>query len=155
MINIEEVIRNVVAAVSADDHAAAERAIWEFSQDNCMVNYQRRVASFCEACFGNDVAQSDRTFRFLEEALELAQACGCTTKEAETLLKYVFGRPAGEPAQEIGGVMVTLSALCYTMDVDLKQSAVAELNRVENKIDQIRHKHVTRPTDSPLPGTYA
>ena len=38
--------------------------------------------------------------RFLEEALELVQACGATASEAHQLVDYVYGRPVGEPAQE-------------------------------------------------------
>lgn len=60
------------------------------------------------ACFGATISRdkAERNHRFLEEALELVQACGCTESEAAQLVAYVYGRPAGDPPQEVGGVMV-------------------------------------------------
>lgn len=67
--------------------------------------FQQRVLPWMLDCFGEKIAgdQRERNHRFLEEALELVQACQCTADEAHQLVDYVFGRPAGEKEQEVGG----------------------------------------------------
>ncbi|WP_244494166.1 MULTISPECIES: hypothetical protein [unclassified Ensifer] len=118
--------------------------------------YQKRVGHWMHACFGNDIPYdaAERNFRFLEEALELAQSCGATAEDAGKLVDYVFNRPVGDPRQEVGGVEVTLAALCNAHGIDLDEAREAELNRVWSKADQIRAKHESKPKDirSPLPG---
>lgn len=82
--------------------------------------FQQRVEPWLLACFGEQIAADtiERNHRFLEESLELVQACGCTQSEAHQLVDYVFGRPVGEVQQEAGGVMVTLAALCRAQGID-------------------------------------
>jgi hypothetical protein len=119
-----------------------------------MTSFQERVRDWMLDCFGHGdaTAPRERTHRFLEEALELAQANGCSADEARALLAYVFGRPAGELRQEIGGVMVTLGALCWAMRESLEQAGEDELARCWSKIDRIRAKHAAKPRGSALPG---
>lgn len=116
--------------------------------------YQSRVLEWAIACFGEDLTRNppQRNHRFLEESLELVQAMGCTEEEALQLVKYVFARPAGEPRQEIGGVMVTLALLCAVNDIDLATCADDELKRIWGKIEQIRAKQAAKPEFSPLLG---
>lgn len=106
------------------------------------------------ACFGSEIAsdEMERNHRFLEEALELVQACGCTKSEACQLVDYVYGRPAGEIQQEVGGVMVTLAALCLAQAVNMHACGDVELERVWSKIEVIRAKQAAKPAHSPLPG---
>jgi Fe-S-cluster containining protein len=115
--------------------------------------FQQRVDAWIEACFGAESGADrvERNHRFLEEALELAQANGCTRHEAHQLVDYVFSRPTGEANQEAGGVMVTLSALCSAAGIDLATAAKTELARVWSKIDTIRAKQAAKPKHSPLP----
>jgi hypothetical protein len=115
--------------------------------------YQERVDDWMQSCFGEKISgdRVERYQRFLEEALELAQAMGCTRSEARQLLHYTFDRPAGEPAQEVGGVMVTLAALCSASDINLDDAAEIELARVWTKQDEIRAKQAAKPKHSPLP----
>src|SRR5206468_12137232 len=87
-----------------------------------------------------------------EEALELVQALGCTRSEAHQLVDYVFARPAGEPAQEAGGTVVTLAALCIANDLCMHEAAETELARIWTKIDVIRAKQAAKPKHSLLPG---
>lgn len=105
------------------------------------------------ACFPaaalND--QQERVQRFLEEALELAQASGCSKKEAIELVDYVFSRPTGDQNQEIGGVMVTLAGLCSALQIDMDDAGETELNRNWQRLHTIRAKQSRRPTNSPLP----
>ncbi|WP_222935047.1 hypothetical protein [Pseudomonas fluorescens] len=120
------------------------------------VQFQSRVQPWMTACFGEAIAadRQERNHRFLEEALELVQANQCTASEAHQLVDYVYGRPVGEPSQEVGGVMVTLAALCLALGLDMHVAAETELARIWTKVEQIRAKQATKPAMSPLPGAY-
>jgi NTP pyrophosphatase (non-canonical NTP hydrolase) len=116
--------------------------------------YQQQVVEWMLACFGLEVSvdRVERVHRFIEESLELAQAIGGSADDAHKLVDYVFGRPLGEPRQEVGGVLVTLAALCNAMAIDMEAAGQAELDRVWTKIDRIREKQRKKPHGSPLPG---
>lgn len=107
------------------------------------------------ACFGPLIPYDkvERNHRFLEEALELVQAAGCTRQEAILLVKYVYDRPVGELHQEIGGAMVTLAALADAHGADMEICADVELRRCWDKIEQIRAKQAAKPKMSSLPAT--
>ena len=116
--------------------------------------FQARVLPWMLQCFGQAIADDtqERNHRFLEEALELVQACGATASEAHQLVDYVFGRPIGEKHQEVGGVMVTLAALCLAQRLDMHQAGEDELARIWTMVEQIRAKQAAKPKHSPLPG---
>lgn len=118
-----------------------------------MTSYQERVEAWLEACFSPAVRadRSERTHRFLEEALELAQANGCSHSEAIALVDYVFGRPEGHADQEVGGVMVTLASLCSATGLNMDDAGDRELERNWKRIDAIRAKQRSKPHGSPLP----
>lgn len=115
--------------------------------------FQARVQPWLIECFGEEIAlnREERNHRFLEEALELVQACDTTADEAHALVDYVFGRPVGEPSQEVGGVMLTLAALCLANSSTWKRPAHRTLTECGNKIEQIRCKQAAKPEHSPLP----
>jgi NTP pyrophosphatase (non-canonical NTP hydrolase) len=115
--------------------------------------FQKRVADWLIACFGPDAGLDpvERTHRFLEEALELAQAAGCTREDAVALVEYVFSRPAGAVAAEAGGVMVTLAGIAQAHGVDMKDAGEAELLRNRQRTHEIRAKRNRKPRNSPLP----
>lgn len=104
--------------------------------------FQDRVKPWLLECFGSEIASNkqERNHRFLEESLELVQACGCSASEAHQLVDYVFGRPVGEPHQEVGGVMVTLAALCLAQSLDMHGNGEMELARIWTKVEKIRAK---------------
>jgi len=116
-------------------------------------SFQERVRPWMMACFGEAISADrvERNHRFLEESLELAQANGCTRSEALQLVDYVFGRPVGEVNQEIGGVMVTLAALCLAIGEDMQAAGETELARIWTKVEAIRAKQAAKPKHSPLP----
>ena len=116
-------------------------------------SFQSRVLPWLVACFGEKIAgdKIERNHRFLEEALELAQACDCARSEAYQLVDYVFGRDVGEKSQEVGGVMNTLAALCLAHGLDMHDAAEIELARVWTKCEQIRAKQAAKPKYGPLP----
>ena len=116
-------------------------------------NFQTKVKAWLFQCFGEKIAndKTERNHRFLEEALELVQAHGCTSSEAHQLVDYVFNRHIGEPEQEVGGVMVTLAALCIANDLNMHKAGNIELNRIWKCMDKIRTKQANKPKHSPLP----
>lgn len=116
--------------------------------------FQRRVVDWMMETFSMEVCRNttERNHRFLEEALELVQAMGCTAAEAHMLVDYTFGRPVGDPEQEVGGAMVTLAALCAAADISMTELGERELARCWQNIDRIRAKQAGKPRSSPLPG---
>lgn len=117
--------------------------------------FQARVQPWMMDCFGPEISadRQERNHRFIEEALELIQACGATASEAHQLVDYVFNRPVGDPSQEVGGVMVTLAALCLANGLDMHQAGDIELARISAPAirDKIRAKQASKPKHSPLP----
>lgn len=121
-----------------------------------MEKYQNNVTEWLLRCFGTEIAydKTERCFRFTEESLELVQSLGITKEQVLQLVEYVFDRPIGEPKQEVGGVMVTLAALCFAADLNLETCANDEYERILLNIDKIRAKHFSKPVNvlSPIPG---
>lgn len=120
-------------------------------------NLQQQVKPWLYECFGKTVATDviERNHRFLEEALELVQACGCTKDEAHSLVEYVYNRPIGEKNQEVGGVMITLAALSIAQGLDMHIAGHIELQRIMQPeiMKKIRAKNANKPSHSPLPGS--
>lgn len=118
-----------------------------------ITSFQKRVESWLKACFPAAVwsDRAERTHRFLEESLELAQANGCSREDAIALVRYVYDRPIGVPNLEVGGVMVTLAALCSASEINMDDAGDAELKRNWDRIDAIRKKQASKPRGSPLP----
>jgi len=123
-----------------------------------MRDFQTRIMKWMLDCFGVEIAADTeiRNYRFLEEALELVQACGCTRERALELVDYTYNRPVGEPGQEVGGVMVTLGALCAANKIDMGSEAERELTRIQDPvmIAKIRKKQQSKVGKSALPGKY-
>jgi hypothetical protein len=128
--------------------AAIDRELATDSQ-----SFQDRVQPWMATCFPPDVCadELERMDRFVEEALEAVQSRGYPAERVEALKKYVYGRPVGEPRQEIGGVMITLAAWCGVAGIDMHEAGEAELARVWTKIEAIRAKQASKPTGSALP----
>ncbi|UNZ49479.1 hypothetical protein [Agrobacterium tumefaciens] len=117
------------------------------------LSFQDGVAQWLLECFGPVLTadKTERADRFIEEALELVQSVDYPAERVMALLSYVYGRPAGEPRQEVGGTMVTLAAFCVSHDIDMDEAAKTELARVWTKIEAIRAKQAAKPTGSALP----
>ena len=110
-------------------------------------DFQKGVYAWVMSAMGQDVlwSETERNRRFIEEALELVQACGMPKDDAFALVEYVYSRPKGEKSQEVGGVMITLSALCSVQNINLIEAAETEYQRIWNNIDKIRKKHNSKP----------
>lgn len=115
--------------------------------DSFYGGFQGRVLNWFKTCFG-DEALSDlekRGDRLLEEVFELLQSGGYDPARVDRLRNYVWSRDAGNPAQEVGGVMTTLAAYCGAHEIDMAAAGEAELIRVWEKIKKIRMKEDQKP----------
>lgn len=122
-------------------------------------SFQAGVAEWMGRCFLPSLYSNmtERGDRLLEEVLELLQARGYDSARVPTLVDYVFGRPVGEPAQEVGGVMVTLAGYCWVAGLDMHAAGDAELARINQPkvMANIRAKQEAKNAlhfDTPLPG---
>ena len=115
-------------------------------------DYQKEVMRWGDECFGGVINRNEvqRNHRFMEEALELVQSCNMTKEEVLEMVEYVFNRDIGEKEQEVGGVLVSLAALCEVQDIDMMHAGQVELDRVWTKIPEIKAKQLTKPKHSGL-----
>ncbi len=105
---------------------------------------QTVVGDWAIRCFGEDEALSipQRGIRLLEEAIEAAQACDVDEEKAVSLIRYVYSRPKGTIAQEMGGVAVTLMALGYANNTSVEFCEECEILRILNKpVDHFRKRN--------------
>lgn len=93
---------------------------------------QLRIFEWTKAAFGDveSTSVAQRGLRMLEEAIEAAQACGVDQEVADQLLRYVYGRPAGQLHQELGGVGVTVLALAAAAGLSADDEEEREVARV-------------------------
>lgn len=101
----------------------------------------------CET-FGLEKAinRENRCRRFIEEAIELVQACDMPKNEVQTILDYVYSRPKGEITQEVGGVLVTLAGHAVAFGYDPETCGNVELARIQNiPKEKILQKNSEKP----------
>lgn len=92
---------------------------------------QKGVYEWVRNTFGLANAETkERARRFVEEAMELAQAEGLTLAEVASLANYVYHRTPGEPWSEAGGVGTTLLAYCEAKGFSADAAEKAEFDRV-------------------------
>lgn len=121
------------------------RRVAETRLAKALMPFQERVQPWMMECFGEAISGDmlERADRFTEEALELAQTMpGFSAERAHALVDYVFGRDVGERKQEVGGVMVTLAALCLAAGEDMHDAGETELARINQPhiVEKIRAK---------------
>lgn len=108
---------------------------------------QDRVLPWLNECFTQEIIDNvtERNDRFLEEALELVQSLGYSKDQAIAMVEYVFDREKGDPPQEVGGVMITLAALCIANNLDMHKNGETELTRIWKNVEKIRRKNAAKP----------
>ncbi|MBP2498351.1 NTP pyrophosphatase (non-canonical NTP hydrolase) [Methylobacterium sp. PvP062] len=74
-----------------------------------------------------------RAERVLEEALELAQAAGYPQEKIAGLTAKVYANPPGALRQEVGGLGISVLALCETAEISADECEEAEILRVLSK----------------------
>lgn len=136
-------------------HGFIAALTWQKQQAGEWIDFQSRVKDWLLECLGAEIAKDvqERCDRFIEESLELTQSLGYSADRDHALVDYVFNRPIGEPFQEVGGVMVTLAALCSATDLNMTKDAECEYSRITQPeiIEKIRKKQAAKPTGSALP----
>ena len=151
----DEVVERMMDAYDEHpmDPEAAMRAALSLLPVRVEGSFQARVEPWMRECFGDVIPfdKLERGDRLLEEVLELLQSGDYPPDRVLALRDYVYGRPVGEPAQEVGGVMVTLAAYCLAFGLDMHEAGETELARIWTKVPQIRAKQAAKPVGSALP----
>lgn len=92
---------------------------------------QSLVLDWVKSTFGEKTCNvEERVLRFLEEAIELAQAEDIPIQRIIRLAEYVYGKPKGYPSQEVGGIGVTLLAYCELRRISADSEELREWMRV-------------------------
>lgn len=96
---------------------------------------RERVVGWVSHVFGVEslMNRTNRAARVVEEAVELAQAEGCTEELIRAIVTRAYSRPVGEPHQEGAGVFFTLLAWSEAAGVDLEKALQLELLSVHAK----------------------
>ena len=86
-------------------------------------------------CFGREhmIDKPTRSLRMLEEAIELTQSLSVSREQAHELVDYVYDRPPGDPIQEAGGTLLTISVLCHALGQTPERVYETELMRCQSK----------------------
>jgi NTP pyrophosphatase (non-canonical NTP hydrolase) len=131
--------------LNPDDGDGSQLLCWreDYVGDKCqggpvaVTRDQRQAAVFAWAqqAFTEEQATSlpQRGLRLLEEAIEAAQAAGCSRVMAHALVDFVFDRPPGELSQELGGVGVTVLLLAAAAGLSADEAERVEVERVLSK----------------------
>ncbi|HET7552174.1 MAG TPA: hypothetical protein VFK04_12860 [Gemmatimonadaceae bacterium] len=115
------------AAVRAA-RAATDEAVRKVDRDE----RQSRVAAWTVETFGAEsMSRYERAARFIEEAVELAQACGIWRDVLDRIVARVYGKENGDPASEVGNVGLTLLALAAALNVSADDAERRDIARVE------------------------
>ena len=99
---------------------------------------QEHVLAWAIRTFGPEAASPlERALRFLEESVELYQATthgqrGIAFDAIKKTVERVYSRPVGDVRREVGGVAVTLLALCEVAGVRLAEAERDEWGRVQS-----------------------
>ncbi len=117
------------------------------------MDFQGEAVDWARECFGREATEDarHRAVRFLEEALELAQACDVGVGSARGVVHWVYSRPRGAIGQEIGGVALTLAVLAASVELEGVACAWRELRRVQGKVEEIRERESGKPKFVPGP----
>ena len=96
--------------------------------------------------------QTERCFRFCEEALERVPSPGVTRAEVLHPVESVFGRDAGSPDKEAGDALIALAALCNARGVPMNIAFPERMRSNWRNADAIRARHESRTARDPRPG---
>lgn len=116
---------------------------------------QEVIYQWVMRCFGASVANSreERALRVVEEAVELAQSIGAQEAKIAAIVREVYDRPAGEPYQELGGVMVTAYAFAEASRISAEGALMQETKRMLAKSPSHFRKRMQEKIDKGLAST--
>ena len=122
---------------------------WALREIERCRNAQPEAWRWAQHAFGPDAAGDKllRALLFIEEAIELVQACGLDDVDVHKMTDIVYDRPRGAVRSEVGGVMLTLMVLSTTQDVRAFDALVDEQRRVWTPeiIAKVRARQATKP----------
>lgn len=112
-----------------------------------MLTWRPRMLAWHRMVFGDrHMVNGAKVYsmRLMEEAMELAQAEGVTADQAMTILRQMFDKPAGEPAKEFGGVLVTATGYANFADRDIEATFEAEYERIQDSavVERVRFRNL-------------
>lgn len=95
---------------------------------------QAEILQWANATFGEATASNtgERIRRFAEESIELAQAVGLDKQAIHDIIDHVYAKPAGDVAQEIGQVGVSLLALAEHLGIQADNEERKEFQRISS-----------------------
>ena len=111
-----------------------------------MQMWQGRIRRWHSHVFGDKAMQHGAriyAMRLLEEALELAQAEGVLPQEVDHIVEQVYRKPAGDPAKEFGGVLITATCYANHAELDMFKSFETEYVRINDPIliERVRYRN--------------
>lgn len=97
------------------------------------MNFTERVRAWLVSRLGEQsLDRRERALRIVEEAVELAQAEGISQSQVIITSDRVYNRPVGEPAQEVGGLMVCVHGWIASTGENLDALTEREVSRIES-----------------------
>lgn len=101
---------------------------------NSRNNRQAAILQWANTTFGNATADNtgERIRRLLEETVELAQALGLDASDINPIVGHVYAKPAGNIAQEIGQVGVSLLGLAEHLRISAEDEELNEFERIRS-----------------------
>jgi len=93
---------------------------------------QAEILQWANTIFGEATASNtgERIRRFAEESIELVQAAGLDKQAMNDIIDHVYAKPAGNVAQEIGQVGVSLLALAEHLSIPADDEERKEFDRI-------------------------
>ena len=76
--------------------------------------------------------KEERAMRFLEEAIEVANAVGLPPETLQMIGARVYSRQKGDLSREIGQAMLTLELLADVLTIDPQRAAADEFSRIQS-----------------------
>ena len=107
------------------------------------------VEAWVRRTFGDKIMDNpkERALRLAEESLEVLQTSDAGREEAHALVDMVYDKKPGVLLQEVGGVTVTLLALCAHHDLRLDDVAGTEIARIQSIArDEFQHRQGAKTT---------
>lgn len=93
---------------------------------------QEAALAWAVDTFG-DIAKDphERACRFVEEAIELAQAAGIDRDTLGKIIERVYSRNPGDLRKEVGQAALTIELFAEVLHIDAGRAAQAEYSRVQ------------------------
>jgi hypothetical protein len=103
-----------------------------------MGNRNRTLAGiatdWCRRCFPEQSRNiPERGLRVVEEAIEFCQALGVPKDKVLLAVEIVYGKPVGDPKQELGGTLMTAYIAAEILGWEPDDVCEQELRRVLSK----------------------